>query len=263
MRLRRLSLHRYGHFAGCDLDFPHAEKDFHLIFGNNEAGKSTTLSAVSDLLFGFPHSTAYDFRFDAPLLRVGATLEHAGQTLALRRRKGKKDTLLDDAETPIGEGPLTAMLQGFSAESFRISHSLDHHRLRDGGRGDSPRRTRRSRRQRKNFLEISLVCLRVLRDLRGEFFLPYYREPSPLIITVRLFAVARERAGRREIEVEIPDGATVADLRRALGAVNPALAELLPMVRIAVAGEYAADDLPIPEGAEVAVIPPVSGGAER
>ena len=134
MRLRRLSLHRYGHFAGCDLDFPHAEKDFHLIFGNNEAGKSTTLSAVSDLLFGFPHSTAYDFRFDAPLLRVGATLEHAGQTLALRRRKGKKDTLLDDAETPIGEGPLTAMLQGFSAESFRISHSLDHHRLRDGGR---------------------------------------------------------------------------------------------------------------------------------
>jgi uncharacterized protein YhaN len=134
MRFSRLSLHRYGHFAGCDLDFPHAEKDFHLIFGNNEAGKSTTLSAVGDLLFGFPHSTAYDFRFDAPLLRVGATLEHAGQTLALRRRKGKKDTLLDVSEAPIGEGPLTAMLQGFSAESFRISHSLDHHRLRDGGR---------------------------------------------------------------------------------------------------------------------------------
>ncbi len=84
-----------------------------------------------------------------------------------------------------------------------------------------------------------------------------------MIITVRLFAVARERAGRREIEVEIPEGATVADLRRALAHEVPTVAELLPLVRIAVAGEYAEDDLPIPEGAEVAVIPPVSGGAER
>jgi uncharacterized protein YhaN len=134
MRFSRLSLHRYGHFADCDLDFPRGEKDFHLIFGSNEAGKSTTLSAVGDLLFGFPRSTAYDFRFAASLLRVDATLEHAGQTLALRRRKGNKDTLLDDAEAPISDGPLTAMLQGFSAETFRISHSLDHHRLRDGGR---------------------------------------------------------------------------------------------------------------------------------
>jgi uncharacterized protein YhaN len=134
MRFSRLSLHRYGHFADCDLDFPHAEKDVHLIFGNNEAGKSTTLSAVGDLLFGFPNSTGYDFRFAAPLLRVGGALEHAGQTLALRRRKGKKDTLLDDADKPIGEGPLLAMLQGFSAEAFRMSHSLDHLRLRNGGR---------------------------------------------------------------------------------------------------------------------------------
>ena len=134
MRFSRLSLHRYGHFADCDLDFPRAEKDFHLIFGSNEAGKSTTLSAAGDLLFGFPKSSAYDFRFAAPLLRVGGTLEHAGQTLTLRRRKGNKDTLLDDAEAPIGDGPLRAMLQGFSAETFRISHSLDHHRLRDGGR---------------------------------------------------------------------------------------------------------------------------------
>jgi len=52
----------------------------------------------------------------------------------VRRRKGNKDTLLDEAEAPIGEGPLMAMLQGFSEDAFRISHSLDHHRLRAGGR---------------------------------------------------------------------------------------------------------------------------------
>ncbi|WP_419759933.1 AAA family ATPase [Acidisoma sp.] len=134
MRFSRLSLHRYGHFADTDLDFPRGEKDFHLIFGSNEAGKSTTLSAANDLLFGFPRSTSYDFRFAAQLLRVGATLEHDGQTLTLRRRKGNKDTLLDEAEAPISESPLTTMLQGFSAAAFRTSHSLDHHRLRDGGR---------------------------------------------------------------------------------------------------------------------------------
>jgi uncharacterized protein YhaN len=134
MRISRLSLHRYGHFEGCDLEFPQGEMDFHLIFGRNEAGKSTTLSAVGDLLFGFPNSTGYDFRFESRLLRIGATLDHAGETLAMRRRKGKKDTLLDDAETPIADAPLRAMLQGFAAETFRVSHSLDHHRLRAGGR---------------------------------------------------------------------------------------------------------------------------------
>jgi molybdopterin converting factor subunit 1 len=78
---------------------------------------------------------------------------------------------------------------------------------------------------------------------------------------VRLFAIVRERAGAAEVVLELNEGATVADLRAGLAGRFPQLRPVLPNVMIAVNAEYAADDLVIPRGAEVAVIPPVSGGA--
>ena len=80
-------------------------------------------------------------------------------------------------------------------------------------------------------------------------------------IEVRLFAVARQRAGRPTMALELPEPATVALLKRALAEVGPALAPLVPSLRIAVNSEYAADDGVILPGAEVAAIPPVSGGS--
>ena len=79
-------------------------------------------------------------------------------------------------------------------------------------------------------------------------------------LRIALFAVARERAGRGVIEVEVSEGATVADLRTAIAAEYPALATLLPATRIAVNADYARDDFPLPAAAEIALIPPVSGG---
>ena len=75
-------------------------------------------------------------------------------------------------------------------------------------------------------------------------------------ITVRLFAILRERAGSDRIELDLPDGARVAD---ALAAVGD-LARDLPLV-LAVNREYAPDDQPLHAGDELALIPPVSGGA--
>jgi molybdopterin converting factor subunit 1 len=80
-------------------------------------------------------------------------------------------------------------------------------------------------------------------------------------VTVRLFALARQRAGRAEVVLDLPEGATVADLKRALAASCPELAPLVPNVMIAVDSEYADDDVAIAPAAEVAVIPPVSGGS--
>ena len=82
-----------------------------------------------------------------------------------------------------------------------------------------------------------------------------------MTVVVQLFAVARERVGRPSVSVEVPDGGTVADLRRALAADQPALAPLLPSIMVAVAGDYATEDRPIGPGDEVALIPPVSGGS--
>jgi molybdenum cofactor cytidylyltransferase len=79
-------------------------------------------------------------------------------------------------------------------------------------------------------------------------------------VHVRLFALAKERAGRSEIDLELAASSTVAGLRAALGEHLPTLAPLLRNVLIAVNEEYAGDDAPIPPHARIAVIPPVSGG---
>jgi MoaE-MoaD fusion protein len=82
-------------------------------------------------------------------------------------------------------------------------------------------------------------------------------------LTVRLFAILRERVGAAEVEVELADGATAADALEALRA-EPRLAEALDRlpVRLAVNREYADPAVPLAAGDELAAIPPISGGAE-
>jgi molybdopterin synthase catalytic subunit len=83
-----------------------------------------------------------------------------------------------------------------------------------------------------------------------------------MFVSVRLFAMLRERAGRDEVEVELPDGATVRDALDAVGAQH-GLAELLERMPVvmAVNREYASGDTSLAESDELALIPPVSGGS--
>ena len=79
-------------------------------------------------------------------------------------------------------------------------------------------------------------------------------------VRVRLFARARDLAGADVVELELPAGATAGNLRRALAEKVPALAPLLARSALAVNDEFAEDPLVLPPGAEVALLPPVSGG---
>lgn len=81
-------------------------------------------------------------------------------------------------------------------------------------------------------------------------------------VVIRFFALARDRAGRAELDLELPEPATVADLKRSLALAYPDLAPLIPNLMIAVDAEYAGDSQEIRPGAEVAAIPPVSGGTD-
>ena len=81
-----------------------------------------------------------------------------------------------------------------------------------------------------------------------------------MIHTVHLFAAARELVGSPTLSVELPDGASVAQLRQRLVIASPGLAKLLPNCRIAIDHDFAADDCILTANDEVAVIPPVSGG---
>ncbi len=80
-------------------------------------------------------------------------------------------------------------------------------------------------------------------------------------ISVLFFATFKERTGTRRAEVRLPEGATVGDLKAHLLADFPALAGASGSMLISVNQEFAFDADPLPEGAEVAVFPPVSGGS--
>lgn len=79
-------------------------------------------------------------------------------------------------------------------------------------------------------------------------------------IEVRFFAGARDRVQRETVTLTLPRGATIADLRARLMQDYPKLTSFLQHCCFAVGDEYAAEDAALTSGAEVAVIPPVSGG---
>ncbi|HEY4232728.1 MAG TPA: MoaD/ThiS family protein [Lacipirellulaceae bacterium] len=81
-----------------------------------------------------------------------------------------------------------------------------------------------------------------------------------MTVRVKLFAVAKQLAGRGEVAVEVATGATVADVERALIAAVPALADVVAHARWAVDAEFAKTETGVAAQSEVALIPPVSGG---
>lgn len=138
MRLDALGLSAYGHFTGARLALPPpgpGAPDLHVIYGPNEAGKSTLLSAWLDLLFGFPNVTPYDFLHEKRALRVEADLRDAqGAALALARLKGNKNTLLDAAsDQPVAEQVMAALLGGLDRDAYTTMFSLDEATLIKGG----------------------------------------------------------------------------------------------------------------------------------
>ncbi len=81
-------------------------------------------------------------------------------------------------------------------------------------------------------------------------------------IKVLFFATLRDRAGTRNVEIGIPDGTSVGALKALIVELYPGLAQAVETALIAINREYADDDAVVPDGAEVALFPPVSGGGD-
>ena len=79
-------------------------------------------------------------------------------------------------------------------------------------------------------------------------------------ISVKLFAVLRERAGTGELTLDLPEGATVESATSSLVHRLPAIASYAPRVACAVNQEYVRAETRLKDGDELALIPPVSGG---
>ncbi|RMH39659.1 MAG: hypothetical protein D6689_15900, partial [Deltaproteobacteria bacterium] len=133
MRFAELNLIAYGPFTDRTLRFT-GPCDFHVIYGPNEAGKSTALRAVRGLLFGIDERTRDDHVHDKRALRIGAVIEYGdGERLAVVRRKGRKNTLANPDGAPVADGALARVLGGVTAELFDQMYGLDHAKLVAGG----------------------------------------------------------------------------------------------------------------------------------
>ncbi|MES1178717.1 MAG: AAA family ATPase [Myxococcales bacterium] len=135
MRFNRLSFLAFGPFTGLELDLSGgAPGGLHMIFGPNEAGKSSALRGVHDLLYGFPERTQDAHVHPNPDLRIAAELGgQDGKSITVQRLKRRKDALRDAHDAPIDEGALSALLSGVDAALFERLFGLDHERLQRAG----------------------------------------------------------------------------------------------------------------------------------
>ena len=97
MRIAQLQLIAYGPFRGLDLDL--SAPGIHVVFGRNEAGKSTTLRAITGLLYGIDTRTLDAHVHKPAELRIGGTLvgDDGARVRVVRRKgvsKGGANTLL-------------------------------------------------------------------------------------------------------------------------------------------------------------------------
>ncbi|HBV62698.1 MAG TPA: hypothetical protein DEF45_06710 [Rhodopirellula sp.] len=132
MRFETLNIPAFGPFTSVSCEFVSSQHDLHVIYGPNEAGKSSLLRGIHHLLYGFPTSTDDNFLHDYKKLRIGATVSDGGQSLTFLRKKGKIGTLLDENQNSIDEGKLKAFCGSVSPEFFSQMFGLSTDTLRSG-----------------------------------------------------------------------------------------------------------------------------------
>ncbi|UHD15991.1 ATP-binding protein [Thiocapsa bogorovii] len=134
MKILELDLRAFGPFTDRRLDLSGGSEGLHLVFGPNEAGKSSALRALRGLLFGIHERTRDDFRHGKQELRLGGRLRNrGGEELEFVRRKGRKSTLLDSAGKAIGEDALLPFLGEVDDGLFERLFGIDYESLVGGG----------------------------------------------------------------------------------------------------------------------------------
>jgi uncharacterized protein YhaN len=135
MRFDRLQIPAFGPFTNLDLVFPPREHDLHVFYGKNEAGKSSLLRAIRDLLYGIHGQSSDNFLHEYKNMRLlGEITNRAGGRLSFQRRKGNKNTLLDESGNPLPDQALMPFLGNVEQEFFSTMFGLGSSELREGAR---------------------------------------------------------------------------------------------------------------------------------
>ena len=134
MRIQELNLAAFGPFTERRLVFDGEEGGLYIVYGPNEAGKSSALRGLKALLYGIEERTSDDFLHAKDKLRLHGRLRAAdGDEIRFMRRKGRKNTLLTVDGKVLEERALAHFLHGVSPELFETLFGIDHQALVQGG----------------------------------------------------------------------------------------------------------------------------------
>lgn len=136
MRIRRLELKAFGPFTDRILAFDSEDPGLHIIFGSNEAGKSSSLRALKALLYGFPQQTPDNFIHSYDQLLVGGLLQLSdGKELYFqRRKKPTAATIIDEHGDPLDPSVIAPFIHSVEPEIFETLYGIDHQTLVQGGK---------------------------------------------------------------------------------------------------------------------------------
>lgn len=131
MKIRTLNLAAFGPFTERELAFN--EVGLHIVYGPNEAGKSSALRGLKALLYGIDERTIDNFIHANDKLRIYGQLQNNERELAIGRRKGRKNTLLSPDGEALDEQALAPFIRGVTPELFASLFGIDHQALVQGG----------------------------------------------------------------------------------------------------------------------------------
>ena len=142
MRFSKLYLKAFGPYTERLIDFDSSRSSLHIVYGPNEAGKSSMLRAIRALLYGIEEKTQDNFLHENSNLRVGGILlAEENRRLAIMRRKGRKSTVREwDGNTGpdcegnvLDDGVLSEFLGGLDEDQFGLLFGIDRDELIRGG----------------------------------------------------------------------------------------------------------------------------------
>ncbi|ASJ70178.1 AAA family ATPase [Granulosicoccus antarcticus] len=137
IRIEQLDLAFFGHFTNKQFDFGKgdpAKPDFHIVYGVNEAGKTTFMEAYLRLLYGFlPRNEPYAFRHGRSNLQVSGLLQLDGELRKFQRKATTRNNLVDEQGNVLPEASLQAHLGGLAMEDYRKLLCIDDDSIEKGG----------------------------------------------------------------------------------------------------------------------------------
>ena len=132
MRIDRLDLKRFGCFTDCTLDL--SGPGTHLVVGLNEAGKTTAMAAIRQLLYGIPVRSPHGFLHGMRDLCLGALLrDEGGELLEITRVKRQADTLRDPQGETLDEGVLARFRHDVDEAVYASLFTIGHDEIARGG----------------------------------------------------------------------------------------------------------------------------------